>query len=232
MSTASQPGSFDANPYASPQAYSPTTDTAATPSPYNGLWRDGSQLVMHKAAVLPDRCVKSNEPASGKLKRKLNWHPGWVFVLLLVSPLIYIIVALILTKRATILIGLSERWFSKRRTAIFVGWSMVLAGIGLFVYAIASIEPGPGGNITPLLVIAGILLFLVGAIYGLIAARMVAPTKITDEHIWLKGVCPEFLVQLPPLPGAYTPPYAPAAYPPQYPSQTGPSQPLGPQQPL
>jgi hypothetical protein len=47
------------------------------------------------------------------------------------------------------------------------------------------------------LIAAGIVLFFVGTIYGLVAARMVAPVRITDTHIWLKGVCPGFLAELP-----------------------------------
>jgi hypothetical protein len=43
----------------------------------------------------------------------------------------------------------------------------------------------------------GILMMLFGAIYGLVAARLVTPAKIDERYIWLKGVHPDFLAELP-----------------------------------
>jgi hypothetical protein len=47
------------------------------------------------------------------------------------------------------------------------------------------------------LIIIGPFVLLAGAIYGVVAARMVAPTRITDDHLWLKGVHADFLAELP-----------------------------------
>src|SRR5687768_6974211 len=63
------------NPYAAPQQ--PDLYSQSVPnkiSPYAGLWREGNVMVMHKLAPLPDICLKSNQPAVGRLKRKLSWH--------------------------------------------------------------------------------------------------------------------------------------------------------------
>jgi hypothetical protein len=45
--------------------------------------------------------------------------------------------------------------------------------------------------------VLGFIGTLFAAIYGLTSCRLVHPKKITDEHIWLKGVHPEFLASLP-----------------------------------
>ena len=68
-----------------------------------GGWRDGDLLVISEGAKLPDRCVKCNQPAEGYLlQRKLNWHePTW-YLLVIISPLLYIIVALIIRKKAIV----------------------------------------------------------------------------------------------------------------------------------
>lgn len=61
----------DINPYAAPQHGIVVNPPAVDPS--GGVWRDGKLLVMHKKAVLPDRCVKCNQPAGGRrLKRSLS----------------------------------------------------------------------------------------------------------------------------------------------------------------
>jgi hypothetical protein len=180
------------NPYAAPQSYSPPVPAYAAPG--EGLWRKGNVLVMHRDAVLPDRCVKSNQPAMGRLKRKLTWHHPAIFISLLVSILIYVILALVLSKRATIYIGLSEEWFGRRRQAMLIGWGMVLASVALIILGAAMVDSTPEAG---WMIAVGVLAFFAGAIYGLLRARMVWPRRMNDQFIWLKGVHPEFLGELP-----------------------------------
>jgi hypothetical protein len=186
------------NPYRAPQ-----TDIRGSAGPLDpvstaGLWRCGRQLVMRRDAVLPDRCIKTNQPVHGRrLKRNLAWHEPWVFALILAGLLIYIIVAVILTKRATVYIGLSDEWFAKRRRAIIIGWSAVAAGIGLFIFGISRLGPPGTNDPAGALIVAGLMTFFVGAIYGLVAARMITPSRIDDHCIWIRGAGPEFLRQLP-----------------------------------
>jgi hypothetical protein len=110
-------------------------------------------------------------------------------------------VAVILTKRATIHIGLSQEWFAKRRRAILIGWSTVLLGVAMFISSIMLFNqpgpPGQSGDLPVALRIFGLIAILGGAIYGLLAARMVTPLKIDDQLIWLRGACPAYLADLP-----------------------------------
>ena len=158
------------------------------------LWRKGRVLVMRKNAQLPARCVKSNVPADRRLKRSLYWHHPAIYLSILISILIYAILALILRKAATIYIGLSDEWFARRRRAMIVGWFLVLASIAMLV---AGIGMEDRSDAFPWLIAASPLVFLFGAIYGLLGARMVAPVRISDEYVWLKGVHPGFLADLP-----------------------------------
>jgi hypothetical protein len=181
------------NPYQAPQAYSPPFK--ATVAESAGLWRQDKLLVMHKNAPLPQRCVKSNAPTIRTLKRSLTWHHPAVYIALLFNLLVYIILAIVLSKRATIYIGLSDEWFARRRRAILIGWGLVLASVGLFIGGLVMIDRNDA--MVGLLIFGSFVLFLVGAIYGLLAARMVSPTRITDEYVWLKGVHRDFLASLP-----------------------------------
>jgi len=189
----------DDNPYRSPTTsdfgWAPRIETQGAPP--GGVWRDGNCLVMDKRAKLPNRCVKSNLPAEGWLRRDLSWHHPAVFLALLAHILIYIILALILRKRATIYIGLTHEWFARRRRAIIIGWGSVLLSIVMGIAGIALVEQHPPAVF---LIVCVPFLFFGGAIYGLLCARMVTPKRITDQHVWLKGVHPEFLATLPPLP--------------------------------
>lgn len=88
-----------------------------------GAWRDGKLLVMRPEANLPDRCIRCNAPAGGfRFKRNLSWHPpGW-YLLLFFNLIIYVIVALIVRKRAKVAVGLCARHRKKRANAIILGW--------------------------------------------------------------------------------------------------------------
>jgi hypothetical protein len=169
-----------------------------------GLYCKGKQLVMHKMARLPDRCVKSNEPVSGeRLRRKLSWHHPLVYLALffgIIGLVIYVILSLVLQKKATIYVGLSEEWFRKRRRAMWIGWTTVLLGLAALAGSIVILVNSKGGTWAGWGIPLGIVMFLGGAIYGLLASRMVAPARITDDYVWLKGVHPEFLADLPPWP--------------------------------
>lgn len=163
--------------------------------PGSGAWRDKSTLVMSQGAALPDRCIKCNEPAHGlRLKRKLTWHHPAIYLLIFVALLIYLVVALILRKRATVEIGLCERHLAKRRKNILITWLVFSLGVaGLIMAAVA--EDG-----TYLLV--GAILLLGAIIYGLVVVRVVVPSKIDDKFVWLRGVNKNYLDLLPQWPGA------------------------------
>ena len=144
---------------------------------------------MTKEALLPNRCIKCNAPADEQLKRKLTWHHPALYLLALVSILIYVIVAVIVRKTATVNVGLCEQHSSARRRNILITWVLGLASIAAFVAAIY-LE-----DFT--LALLGIFLLLVTAIYGIVMARVVTPTKIDNYFVWLKGIDGNYLQQFP-----------------------------------
>jgi hypothetical protein len=154
------------------------------------VWRDKSVLVVSKGASLPDRCVKCNSPAYGvRLKRKLSWHHPALYILIFIALLVYLIVAMILRKTATVEIGLCEQHAAKRRKAVVVTWLLVLVGVLGIVGSIVA-EDGTYALI-------GFLLLIAGIIYGIVVARVVAPSRIDDRFVWLKGVNKDYLNALP-----------------------------------
>jgi hypothetical protein len=168
-----------------------------------GVFRKGNLLVMNKLATLPDRCVKSNEPAVKRIRRSLSWHPPLIYVTILISILIYVIIALIVRKQATIYIGLSEKWVRKRRKAILIGWLTPMFGFALFVVSLIAMGNQRGSSDWYAVgMIGGIVIGLGGIIYGIVGSQMVTPTKIDDHFVWLKGVSPAYLAELPEFPFA------------------------------
>jgi hypothetical protein len=199
MSSPASPNPFadlpPVNPYAPPAI--PAQLMPPQQPGLEGLWRKGDTLVMHKMAQLPPICVKSNQYAKQWLKRNLQWHNPWVALTLLISPLIYIIVALIVTKRATIHIGLTEEWFARRRTRMLIGWGIGLLALALFTSGIWVAGQPNGDGLGMIAILLSIILLIVAVAYGQYACRLVYPQRIDDSYVWLKGVNREFLDRLP-----------------------------------
>ncbi|HXT58671.1 MAG TPA: hypothetical protein VN699_08545 [Pirellulales bacterium] len=191
----------DVNPYAPPQH--DVVLEAMLAEPGGGIWREGKLLVMHKNAVLPDRCVKCNQPAyGGRLKRSLSYHHPAVYVLILAGLWVYIIVALILRHTAKIQIGICERHRNKRRRAIAMSWLLVVGGIAAIIFGLGlGNRPGATPWFALTLLLGGVFAFVVGLIYAAFVVPPVAPHKIDKEYVWLKKVAPGYLAELPPVTG-------------------------------
>jgi hypothetical protein len=153
------------------------------------IWRSKSVLVMTKQAPLPDRCVKCNAPTQHTLKRNLRWHHPALYILIIGGFLFYVILALVLSKSATINVGLCETHAAARKRDILITWVLVLLSFACF-YLAATTEAMS-------LLFVGLALFFGGVIYGIVKARVVAPQKIDDHYVWLTGLNANYLEQFP-----------------------------------
>ena len=127
------------------------------------------------------------------LKRRLSWHHPAIYLIIIVALLVYLIVALFLRKNAVVEVGLCEKHLARRRQGVLVIWLLLLVGLAGFIMAMVAADA------TYLL--AGLGFFLAAIVYGLIAVRVVVPSKIDDKFVWLKGVNRDYLDQLPQWPG-------------------------------
>jgi len=153
------------------------------------VWRQDSVLVMTRQALLPDRCIKCNEPAERKLKRKLSWHHPAIYLLVFVGALVYVVLAMIMRKTATIEVGLCENHSAIRTRDIMITWTLGLLSIASILLA-ARLE-----DLT--FVAIGGLLILACALYGIVRVKVVTPTKIDEDFIWLKGCNRRYLTAFP-----------------------------------
>ena len=173
------------NPYAPPKS-----KLSDVPAGNQSMWRDGKNLVLVRDSDFPDRCVKCNDPATPPLRRyKLYWHSAWLYLLVLVNILIYLVVALVVRKRAEVEVGLCERHQRRVLTGRAIGWGGFAALLGATVLGVAF-----GWN--GMLVLSALLL-LPWALATLLTLRIVYPTRIDKELVRLKGCGEEFLASLP-----------------------------------
>jgi hypothetical protein len=146
-----------------------------------GIWRDGKTLVMTKEAFLPDRCLRCNAPANGyRLRRRLRWHHPALYILIFGAMLFYLILALALSKRATVDFALCMDHVRRRRNLMLSGWGVFLLALTLLVVAFSYDYAIIG--------LSAALLLFVAIIWLVIAYRVVAVKRIDDRYIWLRDL--------------------------------------------
>jgi hypothetical protein len=130
-----------------------------------------------------------------RLKRKFSWHHPILYLIICGAALIYIIIALVVSKRATVCLGLCAEHFQRRRKMMMIGLALMLASILGFV--------GGAAYEYPVLIVLSAMLFLASLVWLIVAARVVTVKKIDDRLVWLNGVNSDYLSQFPPWQGQY-----------------------------
>ncbi|MBI3372429.1 MAG: hypothetical protein HY017_11840 [Betaproteobacteria bacterium] len=152
-------------------------------------WRDGKVMVMRIGSALPERCVMCNAPAVQPIKpRSVYWHhPGW-YLLVVINILLYVVVGLLIRKKATVAFGLCANHRRRRRNFLAIGWGGFFLGLVAFAVGAANMV----GWLIPL----GMLIMLVAVIAGYFGARVAYPSRITAEEVRLSGCGAAFLDSL------------------------------------
>jgi hypothetical protein len=174
------------NPYAVSSASFRQRDDVPAGATTVNAWRDGKILVMRPGAALPHRCVKCNDDCDPPKKPiRVHWHHWTVYLLLLVAVLIYLIVGLLVRRKATVPAGLCDKHRNRRRAAITL--SLLIFTLGLIG---AGMSDGVGIGI-------GVLVALLAVLIGLPMSRIVWAQHISPEYLRIKGCGREFLDSLP-----------------------------------
>ncbi len=175
--------SADFDPYAPPKA-------SLEREPAHEYWRDGKVMVMRIGSAGPPRCVKCNDPSVQPVKaRTFHWHhPAW-YLLVPINVLLYVLVGLLIRKKAKVALGLCARHLRRRRLFI----SLAVAGliVGSVIVVAGANRDSSGGA-----ALLGMAVILVSVVAGLIGARTAYPVGITKEEVRFKGCGPEFLESL------------------------------------
>jgi hypothetical protein len=193
LATRQAPGATLDNPYSAPKSFvgGGGMRTGATTG---RVWREGDVLVMDRDAELPPRCVKCNRPESVRVLRKLSWHSPWMYLLIFAGLLVYAIVAVIVSKRAPVNIGVCAEHQKRRQLYSWIAWGSFAGSIFSFV--------GSGVLDSGGLVGLGFLALLAAGVFCALAVRLVQPARIDDRQVRLKGVSREFLDSLSAFAGA------------------------------
>lgn len=148
---------------------------------------------------LPDACMCCGQPSTVTKTRNMSWFPPWVNFLILFGLLPYAIVALILTKRARVLVPLCPdhqgHWFNRNLLMWGTFFLFGALGIGGFVVAGMLEQPGQrGDSFVGFACIGSLVLFVIWLVIVVVAqSTAIRPKEITDNEIVLQGVSEAFV---------------------------------------
>src|ERR1700720_2814473 len=84
---------------------------------------------------LPMVCMRCGDPANIVKTKRLYWFPRWVYLLFLIHPILVVIFALILTRRARIQAPLCERhrwhWLVRQAFVWLTLLGLLILGAGV-----------------------------------------------------------------------------------------------------
>jgi hypothetical protein len=136
-------------------------------------------LIAEQGAALPDLCLYSGKPTRGqRVTKKLVWAPPTLAILLLISPLIYLVAYFIVRKTAALEYSLSKKARKRRASGIMIALGGFALSIVLFMVAAAE-------RSSPVL-IAALVLMVAALLVGLIRSQLIRVVKIDATHVRLR----------------------------------------------
>ena len=189
------PFAEEVNPYA-PSAV--PTKAAPLPRGSVGAWRQGNQLVAYRHWSLPPFCLRTNGPAETSVRRTVYWlHPA-VYIAL-ISPLIFVILALVLRKRMILDLPLSQAFREQHKrkllvSSLFTAGGLLVTALGVVLAVNLDADAGPAIFV---FILVGFLAILIGSIWLNRVYNIITASKIDGDYAWIKGVDSGYLERLP-----------------------------------
>ena len=158
----------------------------------NGDFRvEGKDLICRTGAVLPPRCVKTNEPVgSERMKTKtFYWTSSWIYLLLLIHLLVLLLAYFIIRKPVTLTFGISPAARSRRIRQHLGFWMVFLGSIAAMYGGIMS-----DTNWMMFVGLFGIIACVVALLW---IGSVLRPVKrLSSGEFAMRGCGPEFLASI------------------------------------
>jgi hypothetical protein len=176
------------NPFAAPLA-----ESVSHPVDGDGPWQQDGRVLASSGVVWPRRCVRCNsaDVVEPPLRVAVQWHPTWVWFLILVGILFYLIASLVTRRHGVVNVYLCATHHQHRT------WGRIGLGVALAAM-MASLVVGYATDNAWLMLAAFVLLVPAG-LAGM-ALRLVRPKHIEGSMLTLVGPHVDFVAALPVLP--------------------------------
>lgn len=153
------------------------------------IYRYKHYVILNSDAAWPARCFKCNADSAVRKKVNVAYVNPWIYLTLLITPIVTIVLALIFQKKFSIDLPICDSHLKKRKNFVIFQWTALLLMIAGFIL-------GAALNSELLFILSLLLLLMV--VIAAIAGRMIHLAKFKDDHLWVRGTGKAFLQSLPP----------------------------------
>lgn len=168
---------------------------AAPPAPVHpSSYAQGKDVVLLRGSALPGYCVKCGQPGVKHIEKTMHWHPTWVALTILLSPLIYILVASLVRKSQPVAIPLCGHHAERRRRAALIAVGALV--LGALSFGVAASGTMRGAEAPWLLLCAASP--VVALVAWVVGGSLLTPVLIDERTVRMRGAGPGFLQGLPP----------------------------------
>ncbi|MDD7987367.1 hypothetical protein PQO01_20640 [Lentisphaera marina] len=176
------------NPY---QVSESNIDNMASTDRIKGVGVEGEYLVCQHTAILPKRCMITNEElkiSDKAIVKKLSWASPWIYLCILLNIIILLIVYFIVRKKLEITYYLkdevNEQFKKKKNFHLCIAFASLISGIACIALAPPDIQ-GFG--------FLGILGFLIFLCVASAKGTHFTIKKFKNGKFYIKGVHPSYL---------------------------------------
>src|SRR5262245_22344492 len=151
------------------------------------------KLYTYEVETLPRVCMRCGAPAEELVRKKFSWRPTWVIAFILCNLLVFLLVALITTKRLGVLVPLcgKHRNHWSLRGKIIGGGFCAIVFAGFAGLMLGNAFDGQLGGMLCMGLVVILLLWVVVAIVS--HETSIHATEITNDSITLARVAEEFV---------------------------------------
>jgi hypothetical protein len=147
---------------------------------------------------LPMVCMRCGEPATVIKVKKLSVFPRWIFWLIVVHLFLFVIVALIMTRRARLQAPLCDshqgHWTIRQALQLVSLIGLVIFGICLVIFFM-TVQPQQAGDLIAVAFIGGFVLLTAWLILvAIVQSSAIRAVEITKTHMLLAGVSDGFVL--------------------------------------
>jgi hypothetical protein len=157
------------------------------------------QLVMYREALLPDFCIKTNEPCDNRIEHTFQFRPWGLQLLPLFifacGPLALLIgfaAMLDSSRKRTVSIAITDQALVEWRKRVLLYWALGIAGVLIFVVAL-----GFNAKAIDAVAIVSAVIVVAALLLGNFNGSLLRVAKIDPHYIFLRDVSPAFLQRFP-----------------------------------
>lgn len=160
------------------------------------FFRERSRLLIAKDSQMPDCCVVCGAHGTHRRRKSCSWHEPWIILTVFAGPLVYVILAIALSKRGSLEFAYCDKHWRRRKIHIAAAWILAfivpLAILFLAVAFDSKISHGMGW----FLGLSAFLSMLTGLAWGAAGLNVLKVAKIDERYIHLNHLPEELEAQL------------------------------------